>query len=129
MSAEAFQFLNRTNRCSDTIIAGRCSPLLRRFNSSIGLTAVLTIQPTVRDYVSSSMFQFLNRTNRCSDLVLNAIGSNIEQFQFLNRTNRCSDTARANPGWVDKFVFQFLNRTNRCSDRRGSIVALQAAES
>ena len=61
-----FQFLNRTNRCSDAYYLQLFKPTARSFNSSIGLTAVLTSML----YFSLCLimtFQFLNRTNRCSD--------------------------------------------------------------
>ena len=86
------------------------------FNSSIGLTAVLTslLPPEKGDI---EMFQFLNRTNRCSDLPIDLpLYTQELVFQFLNRTNRCSDSS----GMVDTSIivmFQFLNRTNRCSDQ------------
>ena len=36
------------------------------FNSSIGLTAVLT-EEMKQEEIATFQFQFLNRTNRCSD--------------------------------------------------------------
>ena len=61
-----------------------------RFNSSIGLTAVLTITYII-DHDIPDLFQFLNRTNRCSDLNHGIELIELQKFQFLNRTNRCSD--------------------------------------
>ena len=84
-----FQFLNRTNRCSDVSMAQE-DVLLASFNSSIGLTAVLT-PSTAGHRGLLSAFQFLNRTNRCSDEVSQNGVEIFSLFQFLNRTNRCSD--------------------------------------
>ncbi len=86
-----FQFLNRTNRCSDDSARCRRKPSVPCFNSSIGLTAVLTVSGPSRPLLSIQ-FQFLNRTNRCSDASSKAMHKRTSlSFQFLNRTNRCSD--------------------------------------
>src|SRR6266496_375631 len=108
-----FQFLNRTNRCSDAPVSA-FSIKSASFNSSIGLTAVLTISLAICS-ISTPTFQFLNRTNRCSDRTKPKEEGQKRRFQFLNRTNRCSD-ARCGADARGIMLFQFLNRTNRCSD-------------